>query len=54
VVDAARSAGYTTAVTLEPRPVHAGDDPLALPRLNVPASVALPVLECWAAGIRIR
>jgi hypothetical protein len=28
-------------------------DPLALPRINVPAGISVAALECWAAGIRL-
>jgi peptidoglycan/xylan/chitin deacetylase (PgdA/CDA1 family) len=54
VLDAARRAGYTTGVTLQFGLVTRDSDPLALPRINVPAGISLPALECWAAGLRLR
>jgi hypothetical protein len=33
---------------------RAAADALALPRVNVPAGIALDALECWGAGIRLR
>lgn len=54
VFEAARAAGYRAAVTLEPGAARPGDDPVALPRVTVPTGIALPVLECWASGVRIR
>lgn len=54
IFDAARTAGFRTGLTLAGTPVRGGEDPLALPRLNLPAGVDVAVVECWAAGIRIR
>jgi peptidoglycan/xylan/chitin deacetylase (PgdA/CDA1 family) len=54
VARAAGRAGYRAALTLDesiPGPRH---DPLALPRVNVPAGISLDALDCWAAGIRPR
>jgi peptidoglycan/xylan/chitin deacetylase (PgdA/CDA1 family) len=54
VLDAARRAGYTAGVTMRFGLANRDDDPLALPRINVPAGISVPALECWAAGIRLR
>lgn len=54
VRDAARDAGYLAALTLDPRPVRRGDDPWALPRINVPAGISLSALGAWSAGLRLR
>jgi peptidoglycan/xylan/chitin deacetylase (PgdA/CDA1 family) len=54
VLDAARRAGYTAGVTMRFGLATRDDDPLALPRINVPAGISVPALECWAAGIRLR
>lgn len=54
VIDAARRAGYTAGVTMRFGLANRDDDPLALPRINVPAGISVPALECWAAGIRLR
>ena len=50
----ARDAGYESGVTLDFALAGRGDAPLALPRVNVPAGISLPALECWGAGIRLR
>lgn len=52
VVEAARAAGYRSAVTLEYGWASPGDDVHALRRVNVPAQIALPTLDCWAASMR--
>jgi peptidoglycan/xylan/chitin deacetylase (PgdA/CDA1 family) len=54
VIEAARKAGYRTGVTTRFALTTRDDDPLALPRINVPAGISVPALECWAAGIRLR
>ncbi len=54
VIEAARKAGYRTGVTMRFALATRDDDPLALPRINVPAGISVPALECWAAGIRLR
>jgi len=54
VTSAARGAGYAAGFTLETGAVKAGADPLALPRLNVPAGIGVEALECWACGLRPR
>lgn len=52
VVEAARSAGYRAGFTLDRGTARGGADPLALPRLNVPAGIGVEALECWASGLR--
>lgn len=52
VLLAARSAGIETALTMRYGRARPGDDPLALPRINVPASLDPLTLECWAAELR--
>lgn len=54
VLEAARRAGYTAGVTMRFGLATRQADPLALPRINVPAGISVPALECWAAGIRLR
>jgi peptidoglycan/xylan/chitin deacetylase (PgdA/CDA1 family) len=54
VRDAAHEAGYAGAVTLDDRPVGPGDDPCALPRINVPARISLPAYRAWLANVRVR
>jgi peptidoglycan/xylan/chitin deacetylase (PgdA/CDA1 family) len=53
----AREAGYAGGVTMRfglAGARRAAADALALPRVNVPAGIALDALECWGAGIRLR
>lgn len=45
-------AGFRMAVTLDPGRNDRRSDPLALKRLNVPASIRPDALELWAAGWR--
>jgi peptidoglycan/xylan/chitin deacetylase (PgdA/CDA1 family) len=54
VIDAARRAGYRAGVTMRFGPATRDDDPLALPRVSVPAGISVAALECWAAGVRLR
>ena len=54
VLEAARGAGYTAGVTMRFGVATRDDDPLALPRINVPAGISVAALECWAAGLRLR
>ncbi len=54
VLSATGSAGYRMGLTLEARPLRPGGNLLGTPRLNVPASISLEALECWAAGLRLR
>lgn len=54
VVEAARDAGYAVGVSMRFARAARRDDPLALPRINVPAGISLPAFECWSAGIRLR
>ncbi len=54
VREAARRAGYRGAVTLDYGLVRAGADPLALRRVNVPASISLAAFEAWVSGLRAR
>lgn len=51
VLEAARHAGYGAGVTLGPGLVRTGQDTMGIPRLNVPASIGLEALECWALGL---
>ena len=51
VLREARRAGYSGGVTLRGGVVGAGEDPLELPRVNVPAGISPEALECWAAGL---
>ena len=52
VLAATRRAGYRAAVTLEFGLNKPGTDPLALNRVNVPASISGAAFASWAAGIR--
>jgi peptidoglycan/xylan/chitin deacetylase (PgdA/CDA1 family) len=54
VRDAVRRAGFRIAVTLDFGLNRAPADPLALSRINVPASIRPPAFEAWAAGLRLR
>jgi peptidoglycan/xylan/chitin deacetylase (PgdA/CDA1 family) len=54
VLAAARRAGYSAGATMKFGLATRNADPLALPRINVPAGISVPALECWAAGIRLR
>ncbi len=54
VREAVRRAGYRGAVTLDYGLVHAGADPWALRRVNVPASISLAAFEAWVSGLRAR
>ena len=54
VVRAAAETGYAAAVSMVPGTASAASPALALPRVNVPAGLSLDVLECWAAGLRLR
>jgi peptidoglycan/xylan/chitin deacetylase (PgdA/CDA1 family) len=51
VREAVADAGYRGALVLDAGLNTAGADPLALHRVNVPASISLPALEAWAAGL---
>jgi peptidoglycan/xylan/chitin deacetylase (PgdA/CDA1 family) len=53
VIEAARQAGYRAGVTMRFGLAGRGAEPLALPRINVPAGISVPALECWAAGLRL-
>lgn len=53
VVEAARRGGYTAGVTMRFGLATRSSDPLALPRINVPAGISVPAFECWAAGLRL-
>ena len=52
VIGAARGAGYDAAFTLHYGLVQPGQDPLALPRITVPAGIGRRKLDCWAGGLR--
>lgn len=54
VQEEARACGYELGLTLDRGLARAGADPLAIPRLNVPAGAGVEALECWAAGLRPR
>jgi peptidoglycan/xylan/chitin deacetylase (PgdA/CDA1 family) len=54
VLEAARRAGYTAGVTTRFGLATRESNPLELPRINVPAGISVPALECWAAGLRLR
>ncbi len=54
VAEAARRAGYRIGATTEIRPFTAREEPLGVPRVNVPAGISIDALACWAAGIRLR
>lgn len=54
VRDAVRRAGFDTAVTLEFGLNDGTSDPLALRRMNVPASISTAAFEAWVAGLRPR
>jgi peptidoglycan/xylan/chitin deacetylase (PgdA/CDA1 family) len=51
VREAAKQVGYRAGTTLGPGLVRPHHDLLDLPRLNVPASIGLAALECWAVGL---
>lgn len=51
---AVRRAGYESAVTLDFGLNTAFTDPLALRRMNVPASIGAAAFEAWVAGLRPR
>ncbi|HET7228998.1 MAG TPA: polysaccharide deacetylase family protein [Longimicrobium sp.] len=50
VVHAAREAGYRGGLRVEGGAVRRGDDPLALPRINVPAGVSVDGFRLRARG----
>ena len=54
VLEAARRAGYDAGVTLKFDLARRDSDPLAMPRINVPAGISTSALACWAAGLRLR
>ena len=54
VLEAARHSGYTAGVTMTFGLTPRNADAMALPRINVPAGISIPALECWAAGLRLR
>lgn len=54
VRDAVRLAGFDTAVTLDFGLNSGTTDPLALRRMNVPASISAAAFEAWVAGLRPR
>lgn len=47
-------AGYGTAVTMQFGLNAAGADPLALKRINVPATISLDAFQAWMSGLRPR
>jgi peptidoglycan/xylan/chitin deacetylase (PgdA/CDA1 family) len=51
---AVRACGYRAAVTLDHGLVHAGADPWALPRVNVPATITRAAFAAWCAGLNLR
>jgi peptidoglycan/xylan/chitin deacetylase (PgdA/CDA1 family) len=51
---AVRACGYRAAVTLDYGLVQAGADPWALPRVNVPATIAQAAFAAWCAGLNLR
>lgn len=51
---AVRRAGFATAVTMRFGLNTAGADPLALNRINVPASISAEAFEAWTSGLRPR
>ncbi|MFL5541702.1 MAG: polysaccharide deacetylase family protein, partial [Longimicrobiaceae bacterium] len=53
VARAAREAGYRGGVRVEGGAVRAGDDPLALPRVNVPAGVSPEGFTLRARGMEV-
>ena len=52
VLEAARRSGYTAGVTMRFGLTARDTEPMALPRINVPAGISIPALECWAAGLK--
>lgn len=54
VTNAARRSGYLAGYTLAAGSASPSQDPLATPRLNVPATIGVEALECWASGMRPR
>lgn len=50
VRNAARAAGYTTALSLEPRLVSLDADPWVLPRVNIPARISDAAFQAWTSG----
>jgi len=50
VRNAAQAAGYTTALSLNPRLVSSHADPWALPRVNIPAGITDSAFRAWIAG----
>ena len=52
VADRLRGAGFSAAVTLDAGFNVRGLDPMALRRINIPASIADAAFAAWAAGLR--
>ena len=50
VRNAAQAAGYTTALSLNPRLVAPDADPWALPRVNIPARITSSAFQAWITG----
>jgi peptidoglycan/xylan/chitin deacetylase (PgdA/CDA1 family) len=51
---AAENAGYRCACTLEASLVCRGTDPMALPRVNIPARIGEAAFEAWLSGFNPR
>lgn len=54
VREAVRCAGFETAVTMDFGLNGIGADPLALRRINIPASIRPAAFQAWVSGIRPR
>lgn len=52
VREAARSAGFETAVTMDFGLNATGADPLALRRINIPATIRPDAFQAWVSGLR--
>jgi len=50
VRNAARAAGYRTALSLNPRLIAPDADPWALPRVNIPARITNSAFQAWITG----
>ena len=52
VAECVRAAGFAAGLTLDAGFSTRGLDPMAMPRVNIPASISDPAFAAWAAGLR--
>jgi peptidoglycan/xylan/chitin deacetylase (PgdA/CDA1 family) len=54
VLEQTKRAGFDAGLGLAPNLVQGGVDTFDVPRINVPAGIALASFACWSAGLTLR